>query len=159
MCEWYGNGGARDRPAAAFSVSKTVPSLLVFRAVEEGAVTARDLARIGQLMLDDGRVDGRQVAPRAFVERSLRGPGRDEPVTTFAGVAVGYRNGWWLLPGSDGGHDLAAMGAHGQIMVVSPTTRTVLVRMGDDSALTNIEIAVALQKAADHLGFQVDGTA
>lgn len=283
-CEWYGDGGARDRPAAAFSVSKTVLSLLVSRAVAEGAVasldepvtdripellardrrfaaitlrdlldmrsgiafsdevtfpwvdqdyprvyyatdlestivrrprieappggfryndyapnlvglavrretgedpvgpalqrlwdavgaeypagwslddqgfpyhesgfvvTARDLARIGQLMLDGGRRDGRQVAPAVFVERSLAGPDRAEAVTTFAGVRVGYRNGWWLIPRGDGGHDLAAMGAHGQVMLVSPVTRTVAVRMGDDSALTNIEIAVALQRAAD----------
>ena len=28
-CEWYGNGGAPDRPAAAFSISKTVLSLLL----------------------------------------------------------------------------------------------------------------------------------
>jgi CubicO group peptidase (beta-lactamase class C family) len=37
-CEWYGNGGARDRPAAAFSISKTVTSLLLARAVAEGRI-------------------------------------------------------------------------------------------------------------------------
>jgi CubicO group peptidase (beta-lactamase class C family) len=115
-------------------------------------VTARDLARIGQLMLDDGRVAGRQVAPRAFLDRSLDAANRD-PVTTFAGVRVGYRNAWWILPRGDGGRDLAAMGAHGQVMVVSPSTRTVLVRMGDEApGMTNIHIATALQKLADRVG-------
>ncbi|GAA2881426.1 hypothetical protein GCM10010517_44340 [Streptosporangium fragile] len=112
-------------------------------------VTARDLARVGQLMLDDGKVDGRQVAPRAFLDRSLD-PANREPVTTFAGISVGYRNGWWVLPRGDGGRDLAAMGAHGQIMVVSPSTRTVIVRMGDDEQ-TNIQIAATLQRLADQL--------
>ncbi|MEV4454700.1 serine hydrolase [Microbispora sp. NPDC049633] len=284
VCEWYGNGGAPDRPAAAFSVSKTVISLLVSRAVADGTisglgmpitrvapelhardarfsavtlgdlidmrsgiafsddisfpwvnrdypsvyyatdlaativrrpeiasppgsftyndyapnlvglayrrltgtpltgqplqrlwddlgaehpaewcvddhgfpyhesglvVTARDLAKIGQLMLDGGRVAGRRVAPRAFLDRSLDPAGR-EPVTTFAGISVGYRNGWWILPRGDGGRDLAAMGAHGQIMVVSPATGTVIVRMGDDYR-TNIQIAATLQNLADRL--------
>ena len=31
--------------------------------------TARDFARVGQLVLDDGRVDGRQVVPRAWITR------------------------------------------------------------------------------------------
>ncbi|MFI7709175.1 serine hydrolase domain-containing protein [Nonomuraea sp. NPDC049480] len=114
-------------------------------------VTASDLARIGQLMLDDGRAAGRQVAPKAFLDRSLDAANLD-PVTTFAGVSVGYRNGWWILPRGDGGRDLAAMGAHGQVMVVSPATRTVIVRMGDDDVnMTNIQIATTLQKLADRL--------
>lgn len=30
-CEWYGNGGARDQPVMAFSVSKVITSLLLAR--------------------------------------------------------------------------------------------------------------------------------
>ncbi len=37
-CEWYGNGGAPDQPAAAFSISKTVVALLAARAVATGAL-------------------------------------------------------------------------------------------------------------------------
>ncbi|MCE9575316.1 MAG: beta-lactamase family protein [Deltaproteobacteria bacterium] len=278
-CEWYGNGGARDRPAAAFSISKTVVSLLLARAVATGAlaldepittrvpelaardprfaairladlvdmrsgigfeedagfpwvdqdapavyyasdlvatvlaraaieaapgpfvyndyapnliglalaratraplpaatqalwdelgaenpaawsvddrgfawhesgfvVTARDLARVGQLVLDGGRVGDRQVAPPAFVARSLDPAGRTR-ATTFAGTDVGYRNGWWTVDG-----DLVAMGRWGQIMLVSPATRTVIVRLGEDGhAETNIAIARRLQRVARRL--------
>lgn len=260
-CEWYGNGGARDRPAAAFSVSKTVTSLILSRALAEGklgsiddpitryvpalaardarftaislanlvdmrsglafddggfpwvdrddsrvyyasdlattavtrtriaappggflyndyapnllglaiaggyhaplapgpmqalwselgaqypaawsvddhgfawhesglVVTARDLARIGKLMLDGGIVGARQVAPRAFLERSTEPSGR-APIADLAGTKLGYHNGWWV-PGDQA---LYAMGHHGQIMVVSFATRTVIVRMGID---------------------------
>ena len=282
VCEWYGNGGARDRPAAAFSMSKTVVSLLLARAIAErhiasledpitryvpelverdrrfasitladlvdmrsgiafdaetdfpwvdqdapsvyyasdlwktvverphiegppgafvyndyapnligialqrstgrslasgpmqalwseiGAefpaawsvdahgfawhesglvVTARDIARVGQLVLDRGKVGIRQVAPGAFLERSLAPVGRT-PVATFAGTAVGYWNGWWTL----GDRDLIAMGAHGQVMLVSPATRTVIVRMGEDGHdETNISIARRLQRVANRL--------
>jgi CubicO group peptidase (beta-lactamase class C family) len=261
-CEWYGNGGAQQRPAAAFSISKTVTSLLLARAVAEGKLggladpitlhvpalaardrrfaaitladlvdmrsgiafvdalsfpwvnsdppevyyatdlartavertriegppgrfvyndyapnliglaiehgygmrstsrpmqvlwselgaesaaawtvddrgfawhesglvaTARDLARIGQLMLDDGKIGNRQVAPAAFLARSTDPAGRAR-ATAFAGVALGYRNGWWI-PG-DG--ELLAMGDHGQVMLVSRASRTVIVRLGMD---------------------------
>ncbi|MEQ3552906.1 serine hydrolase [Pseudonocardia nematodicida] len=95
-------------------------------------VTARDLARIGQLVLDDG--------DDPFVARSLTPSGA---ATTLGPIDVGYRNGWWVLPGGD----LAAMGAHGQIMVVSPTTDTVVVRMGADEG-PNIELATRLQALA-----------
>lgn len=110
-------------------------------------VTARDFARVGRLMLERGQVDGRQVAPEAFLRRSLDPAGRT-PVVTFAGTAVGYRNGWWML----GDHDLIAMGAHGQVMLVSPGTNTVIVRMGEDGhAETNISIARRLQRIANRL--------
>lgn len=282
VCDWYGNGGARDRPAAAFSVSKTVIALLLARAVDEGkiaslddpitvhvpalaardhrfsaisladlvdmrsgiafdehtsfpwvdqdapavyyasdlaatvvdrprieappgrfvyndyapnliglaleraygrplapgpmqalwselgaespatwsvdghgfawhesglVVTARDLARVGRLTIEDGKVAGRQVAPRSFLTRSLDPIGR-RAAATFAGSEVGYRDGWWVL----GDHELIAMGAHGQVMLVSLATNTVIVRMGQDGHdETNIAIARRLQRVARRL--------
>lgn len=293
VCEWYGNGGGRDRPASAFSISKTVTSLLVARAIAEGklgaltdpitayvpslrardprfaaitladlvdmrsgiafdenvsfpwvtrdpprvyyatdlastttqrtriegppgefvyndygpnliglaleqgygmrstegpmqalwsdlgaeypaawmvddrgfawhesglVVTARDLARIGQLMLDGGKVGARQVAPAAFLARSTD-PAGSARAATFAGVALGYRNGWWI-PGSG---ELLALGAHGQIMLVSRTSRTVIVRLGSDGhdanrnlgfaggRENNVSIARRFQRAAARL--------
>jgi CubicO group peptidase (beta-lactamase class C family) len=126
---------------------------------ESGLVaTARDLARVGQLMLDDGKVGSRQVAPLAFLARSTEPVGRAR-ATEFAGVALGYRNGWWI-PADD---ELLAMGAHGQIMLVSRAGRTVIVRLGSDGhdgsrglgfdghGETNVSIARRFQRAAARL--------
>lgn len=108
-------------------------------------VTARDLARLGQLVVDGGAVAGHQVAPTAWIERSRDPAGRAE-VVRFAGTPVGYRNGWWTL-----GDDLVAMGRHGQVMLVAPRTRTVIVRMGlDGHDETNIAIARRLAAIADN---------
>ncbi|HSN30375.1 MAG TPA: serine hydrolase [Kofleriaceae bacterium] len=110
-------------------------------------VTARDLARIGQLVLDGGKVGDRQVAPASWVARSTDPAGRTI-IQTFAGTQLGYRNGWWIL----GDHDLVAMGHYGQIMVVSLTTRTVIVRLGKDgNDETNVSIARRLARIADEL--------
>lgn len=109
-------------------------------------VSARDLARIGQLVLDGGVVANRAVAPAAWVERS-RDPAGRAPVVDFGGTALGYRNGWWIA-----GDDLVAMGRHGQVMVVAPATRTVIVRLGlDGHAETNVAIANRLRALAARL--------
>ena len=113
--------------------------------------SASDIARLGQLVLDDGSIGDRQVAPAAFVERSLAAAAAG-PVTVFDGTPVGYGNGWWTLPRVDGSADLVAMGRHGQVMIVSPATDTVVVRLGEDGhPETNISIARRLRSLADHL--------
>jgi CubicO group peptidase (beta-lactamase class C family) len=120
---------------------------------ESGFVAAAtDVAKIGQLLLDDGQVGGQQVAPVAFVKRSLAAADQG-PATVFGPVTVGYGNGWWTLPRNDGKHaDLVAMGRHGQVMLVSPATNTVIVRLGEDGhPETNIAIATRLQAFADRL--------
>ena len=121
-------------------------------------VTARDLARIGQLMLDDGKVRDRQVAPAAFLARSFDPEGR-ERATQFAGVELGYRNGWWV----PNDHELVAMGRFGQVMLVSPATRTVIVRLGldghdgsrglgfDGDGETNVSIVRRLERVVTRL--------
>jgi CubicO group peptidase (beta-lactamase class C family) len=98
-------------------------------------ITARDLARVGQAILDD--------RPHAWVARSLEPSGRAR-VVTFGKTELGYRNGWWIMDDL-----LVAMGRHGQVMVVSPATRTVVVRLGEDGhAETNVSIAGRLAGVA-----------
>lgn len=100
-------------------------------------VTARDLARIGQYVLDH--------PDDPWVVRSRDPIGRAK-VETFAGIDVGYRNAWWTL-----GDDLVGMGRWGQIMVVDPKTHTVIVRLGlDGGSETNIAIAQRLATIASH---------
>jgi len=119
---------------------------------ESGLVsTARDLARIGQLYLDEGLVSGDLVAPSAYITTGLSGSHAD-PVVDFGGIPMGYENGWWRLPGPSGGADLAAMGNFGQVMVVSPASDVVIVRLGTDEVReSNASIAARLALVADAL--------
>ena len=95
------------------------------------AVT-RDLARIGQLVLDRGRVREVQVVPEAWIER----------IFTPSGLPVngwGYSAHWWHP--STGGGDVLAFGVFGQYIYVDPDSRTVIVHLGyrieeQDEALT-----------------------
>ncbi|HET6480597.1 MAG TPA: serine hydrolase [Actinoplanes sp.] len=83
--------------------------------------TAREYARIGQLVLDQGR----DVVPAAWITR----------ITTPAPHRIegwGYSALWWH---PSGGHDYSAIGIYGQYIYVDPASRTVIVKLSDYGAL------------------------
>jgi CubicO group peptidase (beta-lactamase class C family) len=87
--------------------------------------TARDFARIGQLYLDSGMWQGRQIVPREYWHASItpaKLQDRGKPNRRY-----GYF--WWLAE-LDGMPIHYARGFHGQYVVVIPHERTVLVRTG-----------------------------
>lgn len=92
----------------------------VFAAVN---ATARDFARVGQLVLEDGQVDGEQVVPQEWITR----------IETPAPLPVDgwqYSAQWWHPPGGDG-QDLSALGVYGQYIYVNRETGTVIVKLSD----------------------------
>lgn len=95
---------------------------------ESGLVaTAADLAAIGDLLLSPTA----DVAGSAgFAQRSLSVPA--DIVAVYDGVELGYGNGWWVLDPTSESPAFAAMGRFGQIVLVDPTTRTVIVRLGNN---------------------------
>lgn len=90
-----------------------------------------DWARLGQLLLDDGRWNGQAVLPPGFLARVAR------PAVP-AGEGHGY--GWhaWRIGATEGGQcagqvppDTLAMRGHwGQIVAVVPSRSAVVVRLG-----------------------------
>lgn len=91
-------------------------------------VTARDLAKLGQMIADGGKVDGRQVFPRAVIdglftggdpEAWRRGSFKDLPGFD------GYRSYWYQ---QGGGTTITALGVYGQMLVVDRARNFVMVR-------------------------------
>jgi CubicO group peptidase (beta-lactamase class C family) len=82
--------------------------------------TLRDFGRIGQFMLDGGRVNGQAVAPDGWVEASTR----TQQVTGIGGLGYGYQ--WWTR---DGGR-FEARGLYGQLIHVDPARKLVIVMVG-----------------------------
>ncbi len=120
---------------------------------------ARSLARFGQLLLDDGVVQGRRLLPEGWVARA-----------TTPTLSTGYGAGLWTnrVPGKVPGWGAPwglpaapedaffARGFMGQFVVVVPSRRVVIVRMsasprfGDDIEETNRlvgEVLLALGSA------------
>lgn len=85
--------------------------------------TARDFAKIGQLVLDGGRVGEAQVVPAEWISRiSVPAP---HEVSGW-----GYAAQWWHPTGGDGA-DLSALGVYGQYVYVDPASGTVIVKLSD----------------------------
>ena len=93
--------------------------------------TARDLARIGQLYIQNGRWGNDQIIHPDWI-KFVSSPGAAQPDGT------GFRYGaqFWLL-GNEAGvpqDAFAAMGHRGQYLVIIPSRKTVIVRRGYDES-------------------------
>lgn len=91
----------------------------------------RDMARFGQLYLQGGRWDGRQVVPESWVRTSTS---QHVEFANARGGAVGYGYLWWILPPSPAGagHEpiYGAFGFRAQYIFVIPEHQMVVVFTG-----------------------------
>lgn len=111
--------------------------------------TARDLARFGLLLQDDGVFAGRRLLPEGWV-RAATTPSGPQP----ADRDFGYGATLWLLQRSPGvpADAFAALGNRGQIVAVVPSRKVVIVRRGEDPAGRKFDEAAfiaAVLKALD----------
>lgn len=97
----------------------------------------RDLARIGQLMLDGGVINGERLIPEAAIER-IRAGG-DKSAFEKAGYALlkgwSYRGMWWVTHNENGA--FMARGVHGQAIYVDPKARMVIARFASNPQAGN----------------------
>jgi CubicO group peptidase (beta-lactamase class C family) len=95
--------------------------------------SARDWARFGQLYLDDGVVGGERILPEGWVDYSAQ--------LTPGSETYGYGAGFWTNRGTTGGagkriglgmppDSFMARGTQGQYIVIVPSARLVVVRLG-----------------------------
>jgi len=104
-------------------------------AIHDGGMsaTARDVARFGQMLLDDGYVADKPVVPNKWLvqSRTIDPDVRGAFATSGSEATLSggwYRNQFWLVPGPLG--DLqVCLGIHGQMVVVDRATRTVSVKL------------------------------
>ncbi len=89
--------------------------------------TARDFARLGQLMLQRGRVGDRQILPASWVDEATASTaiGADrQPIKTSFELGYGYQ--WWTLHGTG---SYTGIGLQGQFIYVDPATETVVAKL------------------------------
>lgn len=97
----------------------------------------RDMARVGQLVLNGGVVNGERLFPAAAVERIRQGG--DKQAFAAAGYRYlpggSYRGMWWSLHNEHGA--FAARGVHGQTIYIDPTAEMVIVRFASHPVAGN----------------------
>ncbi len=105
--------------------------------------TLRDMARFGQMVLDEGRVGDEQVVPADWI-RDIRANLNEDAWRRgdFGDSSGGYRAFWWHTGNAHGA--FYAIGVHGQWVYVDPPAEVVIVKLsshpeplsGDDFELT-----------------------
>jgi CubicO group peptidase (beta-lactamase class C family) len=105
--------------------------------------TSRDLAKLGQLYLNDGVWKGKRLLPEGWRDY-VSDPSGPQPV----GTQWGYGAGWWTFRRPEGNafegipdDAFAARGNRGQYVVVVPSRNVVIVRRGEDMVGTRFDIA------------------
>jgi CubicO group peptidase (beta-lactamase class C family) len=107
--------------------------------------TARDLARLGLLHLQDGVWNGERILPPGWTNY-VRSHGAAQPASGF-----GYGATWWTFPKGSGlpQDAIVAQGNRGQYVVVIPSRSMVIVRRGFDGTGMAFDLA---KFTADLLG-------
>jgi CubicO group peptidase (beta-lactamase class C family) len=92
--------------------------------------TARDLARVGRLMLDGGLAPGGRVVSEEWARAVL--DGGDREAMTYEGFTSAFPNGsytgqWWCMGNERG--NVSGIGIHGQNLWLDPRTDSVIVKL------------------------------
>jgi CubicO group peptidase (beta-lactamase class C family) len=116
-----------------------------FEKLESGLnARALDYARFGLLFLHKGRWNGRRIVSEDWVRAATHAGAATDPAYSY-----GYGYFWWLdveRPGR-----FYAMGKYGQYIYVAPDADAVVVRLGRDWGVTNVEWLATFREISDQL--------
>jgi len=95
--------------------------------------TARDLARLGMLYLQDGMWEGERLLPEGWADY-VATPAPSQPPRADQRPSRGYGAQFWLYQGYSGVPEgtYAALGNRGQFVIIVPERNIVIVRRGYD---------------------------
>ncbi len=121
---------------AGHSAYITVDRLGAPRAAGGVCVTLRDLARIGQLLLQGGRRGSVQVVPEAWIEDLYRNGDAEawaqgDFAESFPDLPMRYRSKWYLLDGA--APLLFGLGIHGQNLFIDRLNEIVIAKFSSQA--------------------------
>ena len=94
-----------------------------------------DFIKIGTLLINQGRWNGRQIINPAWLEKSIYAsfpldPDDYKRSDWLSDADIGYQYMWYSLENEKGGYDFFAAGKYGQYLYISPENEVVIVRNG-----------------------------
>jgi hypothetical protein len=97
----------------------------------------RDLARIGEMMRNEGRSNGTQILPPEVVTDIRNGASREDFAKAGYRLLPGwsYRNMWWVTHNEHGA--FMARGVHGQALYIDPLAEMVIARFASHPVAGN----------------------
>ncbi|MFW0738975.1 serine hydrolase domain-containing protein [Flavobacterium sp. T12S277] len=97
----------------------------------------RDMARFGQLILNNGKVGEQQIIPKAAIDDIKKGGNKQAFAKAGYSLLKGwsYRNMWWITHNAHGA--FCARGVHGQVIYIDPKADMVIVRFASNLVAGN----------------------
>lgn len=93
------------------------------------SMTARDLARVGELLRTGGAANGRQIVPESWIADMTTAGDHEAWIAGLNTMLSNgrYRSQWYQTGDADGAY--CGIGIHGQWLYVDPSTKTVIVKL------------------------------
>jgi len=123
--------------------------------------TARDLARLGQLVVDGGSRGSRQIIPPALIH-DIAANGDPEAwkngefAASFGSRRMSYRSGWYIIHNEP--QILFAMGIHGQNLFVDRANRIVVAKLSSQDNPIDYRATALTHRAVAELRRCLAGT-
>ncbi|PEW06809.1 6-aminohexanoate hydrolase [Bacillus cereus] len=95
--------------------------------------TARDMARFGQLLLNNGQYNGKQIVPSS-ITKSVKNVQEGE-LAIGRGASISYHNQWWIPHNEQGAFEV--LGSYGQTLYIDPKANMVIVHFSSNAAPSN----------------------
>lgn len=96
--------------------------------------TLRDYAKFGELVLNDGKYNGKQIVSKSWIKQSVT-PSRKELYPGTADPYFGYGYQWWIPSGAKYGEEFSAIGIYGQYIYVNKKEDVVIVKTSADQGV------------------------
>ena len=110
-------------------------------------MTARDAGRFGQMILQGGKYNGKQIVPPNVASHIL------QPVNSKNSSDFAYRDHWWMLNTKH--QAVSAIGIHGQFIYIDPVAEMVVVKQSShpeaEGLLNEIDGPLIWQAMAERL--------
>ncbi|BCD24128.1 6-aminohexanoate-dimer hydrolase [Bacillus cereus] len=95
--------------------------------------TARDMARFGQLLLNNGDYNGKQILPSSITE-DIKNVQEGE-LAVGPGASISYHNQWWIPHNEQGAFEV--LGSYGQTLYIDPKANMVIVHFSSNATPSN----------------------
>ncbi|MGZ7151331.1 serine hydrolase domain-containing protein [Bacillus sp. BC08] len=95
--------------------------------------TARDMARFGQLLLNNGEYNGKQILPSSITE-DIKNVQEGE-LAVGPGASISYHNQWWIPHNEQDAFEV--LGSYGQTLYIDPKANMIIVHFSSNATPSN----------------------
>ncbi|MGI9318915.1 MAG: serine hydrolase domain-containing protein, partial [bacterium] len=136
----------------------TVDHAMLARAAGGVCVTIEDLARFGDLIMNQGTLSGTSVIPQTWIEDTQTG-GSSKAWSGGDMISLlpegKYRNQWYQVGNPD--KCFMALGIHGQWLYINPTTEVVIAKLSSQPEPVDEELDLQCLRLFAHLSREFSG--